>query len=96
MLGPTIPPRVKGPHDLACLRVDSCQVRTFTEIAAVACERQILRIIGSAVLLGDNVLDMMPQFTVLLAQPALFTTLVCAMTDKVPRCRVHLLLDDGV
>lgn len=59
------------------------------EISAVACERQIFRIVGSAVLLCDDVLDMMHQFAVLLAQPTIFAAPVCTTMDKVPRCLVH-------
>ena len=52
------------------------------QIAAVACERQILDILGAAVLLRDDVLDMMSQFAVLLAQTAVFTPLVSASVHK--------------
>jgi len=96
MVGPAILPRVKKPGDFCRLRVDSGRVRALSEIAAVACERQIFRIAGSAVLLRDDVLDMVPQLALLLTQPAVFATLVCATADKVPRCRVHLLLNNGV
>src|SRR6516164_7163431 len=78
------------------MRVDSGQVRALSEIAAVACERQIFGMVGSAVLLRDDVLDMVRQLAVLLAQLAVFATIVRATADKVPGCRVHLLLNAGV
>lgn len=59
----------------------------------MACERQILGVIGSAVLLCDDVLDVMLQFAVLLPQPAVFTTLGSTTTDKVPRRRVHVFTE---
>lgn len=81
-------------RDLSRLRVDSGQVRPLPKIAAVARQRQILWIIGSTVLFCDNVLDVMPHFAVLLAQPTVFATLACATTDKLTRGGVHLSLND--
>lgn len=43
-------------------------------------------------LLCDNVLDMMPQFTVNLAQAAVFAPLARSEADEIPRGRVHRLL----
>jgi hypothetical protein len=75
IVGPPIAPRVKEPRDLSRLRIDSGEVRSLTKIAAVARERQIFCPIGSAVLLCDDVLDMMLQFAVLLVQPAVLAAL---------------------
>ena len=45
---------------------------------------------------GDDVLDVMPHFAVLLSQPAVLATLVCTAADKVTRGGVHLSLSNGV
>ena len=63
------------------------------EIAAVACERQIIQVIGSAVLFGDDVLDVMRQLAVLLAKLAVFAASVRATTHEVACWRIHLLLN---
>jgi hypothetical protein len=96
VVGPLIAPRVKKPDDLSGLRVDSGQVRAFMKIAAVAGERQIVSIFEAAVLLRDDVLDMMPQFAMFLAQTAVFAPPVSPAPHDIPCCPVHLLLDDRV
>ena len=96
VFGPAIAPRMKKPDDLPGVTIDSGQVWTLVKIAAVACESEIIHVIGSTVLLRDDVLDMMRQFAVFLAQPAIFSTLVSAMPDQVPCARFHLLLKRGV
>src|SRR5947209_15524334 len=87
---------MKKRGDLPRLRIDSCQVRTLMKITAMACERKIVRIIGSTVLFRDDVLDMMSQFAVLLAQLAIFASLVSAAPYEVACCSVHLLLNVGI
>ena len=78
------------------MRIDSRQVRTLPKITSVTCEREIFCVIGSAMLLCDDVLDMMFQFTVVLMQPAVFAALVCTMTHKVACRRVHLSLNERI
>jgi len=85
-----------GPCDFCRLRVDSGQVRALSEIAAVACERQIIRIVGSAVLLRDDVLHMPPQLAVLQAQPGSIRNARLRDDGQGPCCCVHVLLNHGV
>ncbi len=47
-------------HNLRTLRVNSTQVRTLAKVAAVARECQVSGIVGAAVLLGRDVLNVMP------------------------------------
>ena len=63
------------------------------QIAAVACQREVIRVLGAAVLLRHDVLYMMDQFGMFLAQPAIFATLASPPPDEVPRRRIHLLLN---
>jgi hypothetical protein len=59
----------------------------------VACQREVIRVLGAAVLLRHDVLYMMDQFGMFLAQPAIFATLASPPPDEVPRRRIHLLLN---
>jgi ABC-type Co2+ transport system permease subunit len=93
MVGPSIMARVKKLRDLSCVRVDSGQIGSLAQVATVACKRQVVRIVGTAVLLCDDVFHMMLQFAVLLAQTAVFAALVSTVTHELPRCLIHLLLD---
>jgi hypothetical protein len=65
--GPVIASRMKKVGNLSSLRVNSGQVRTLTKITSVARERQVIGVVGAAVLLRHDVLDMMPQSTMDLA-----------------------------
>jgi hypothetical protein len=92
VIGPLIASRMKEADNLPRLGINPGQIRTLTEITAVARERQVIGIVGSAVLLRDDVLDVMPQFAMCLAQAAVFAPLASPAADEVPRGRVHLLL----
>jgi hypothetical protein len=83
---------MKKVGNLTGLGVNSGQVRTLAKIAAVACKRQVAGIVGAGVLLRDDVLDVMPQFAMGLAEAAVFAPLASAAADEVPRGRIHLLL----
>jgi hypothetical protein len=80
-------------RNLPSLRVDSRQVRAFVQIAAVACQREIAGIVGAAVLLRRDVLDMVLQAAMFLVQPAVLTPLPGPLPDEVPHRRIHLLLN---
>jgi hypothetical protein len=63
---PPVSPGVKQSLYLARHRVDPTKVWTFVQIAAVASEREIFDNIGTAVLTGHNVFDLMRHDAVLL------------------------------
>jgi hypothetical protein len=46
-------------NELCSRRVDAAQVGTLSEVTTVAGQRQVVIVVGSVVLLGDNVLDVM-------------------------------------
>lgn len=56
-------------------------------------QRQIIGIIGAAVLLCRDVFNMMPQATMFLVQTAIFARVAGSLPDEIPRRRTHLLLD---
>ena len=59
----------------------------------MARQRQILHVIGSAVLFGDDVLDVMRQLAVLLPQVTVFTAFASATAREIASWRVHPLLN---
>ena len=68
---PLVTTRMKQSHYFSRGRVDTCYVGTFAKITAVACKCKIVDFVGAAVLFGDNVLNVMRQFAVLLRQAAI-------------------------
>jgi hypothetical protein len=89
---PSIPAWMKEKRDFPSLRVDSCQIRAFMQIATVACQRQIIDTIGAAVLLRHDVLHMVLQVAMFLVQATIFAPLAGPPLDEVPRRRIHRLL----
>ena len=93
MFFPEIPPGMKKGHHSFSQGINSRKVWPFMEIAAVASQGEIVRMVGAAVLFGHDVLYVMDQFAVLLVQAALFATLAGAPSDGFPCSRIHGLLD---
>ena len=90
VVGPSITPWMKEGRDLPGRGADSCQVWPLMQIAAVACEREIIDVIGAAVLLRHDVLDMMLQVAVCLAQTAILASFAGPAPDEFPRRCVQL------
>ena len=57
MFIPTIPPRVKKRRHLRRPRINPGKVRPLVRIAQMAGQREILRLIATAMLPGDDVFD---------------------------------------
>jgi len=79
---PAVAPRVEERLDLATHRIDAREislVRALLEIAALASQREV---VASAVLLRDDVLDVVRYSAVLLAEQA---TVPCPSAAKLPR-----------
>jgi hypothetical protein len=84
MAVPILPPRVEKYHHLSADDIDSAEIWTFAEITPDARQRQIVQIVGAAVLEWNDVLDlMMPQEHMLLPQPTVFTTVARSFLDRV-------------
>ena len=90
---PSILSGMKEPRNLPGLKVDSGQVRALVEVAAVAGKRQVVWIVGAAVLLRDDVLHVMLQLGMLLAQAAVFATLAGPAAHELARCLIQVLLN---
>ncbi len=74
---------------LAGHRVDSTQVWSLVQIAAMASEREIPAIVAAAVLTSDYVLDLMRYRTMLLAKMAVLAAISSPVTDKQPDSGIH-------
>src|SRR5690348_1384553 len=84
VLIPLLAPRVEDGHNLTTDWVHACEIRALAEIAAVAGQREIVNVVAPAMLLGNEMLDVVRQSAVLLAQQAILTTVVRSSPDKVP------------
>lgn len=69
--------------------IDACQVGALAEIAPVARQRQVVGFVGTAVLFGDNVFDVMRQCTMLLGEQTVFTTILCPSPDEIVGRGIH-------
>jgi hypothetical protein len=65
---PLIAARVEKRNNFIAERVNACEVRPFSQVAAMARERQIGGFIRTTVLLGNYVFDMVSEVTLHLAE----------------------------
>jgi hypothetical protein len=89
VLGPPVAPGVEEWHELTAHGIHARKVRPFAKIAAVAGQREIANVVAPAVLSGDDMLDVVRQPAVLLAQQAILATIIRSSPDKVPRGGIH-------
>lgn len=54
---PSVTPRMEKAYQFAGCWIDACEIGAFPEIATVASQREVLNIVEAAMLLGDNMLD---------------------------------------
>jgi len=81
MIIPPVSARVEKRYHLIRGWVDACKVRSFSQVASVASQSQVGKLITPAVLLGDNMLHMMGKATVLLSKQAVFAAAVGPAPD---------------
>ena len=89
MLCPYVPAWVEERDERRGLYVYARQIRTLTRVTSVAGEGEILRVVGSAVLLRGDVLHVMGKTGLLLAKEAVLATIPGPRADKLPRLGVH-------
>lgn len=75
--------------DAASQGIDPTQIRPLVKVAAMACEREILDLIRPAVLAGNDMLNVMQEFAVVLVKPAILAPLPGALADKPPGCGIN-------
>jgi hypothetical protein len=71
--------------------VNPREIGAFVEVAAMASQRQVGCVVQSAMLLRNDVFDVMEQVTVLLRQPAVFATRAGSFTNESPRFSIHAI-----
>jgi hypothetical protein len=89
VLSPLVAPRVKERHELTTDWIHACEIRAVAEITAVAGQGEIVSVVTPAMLLRNDMLDVVHQAAVLLAEQAILTTVVGSTPDHVPRSGVH-------
>ncbi len=73
-----------------CLGINACEIRAFAQIAVDAGEREIVLAIPATMLSGANVFDVeRSKRRVVLMKPAVFTSMPCPFTDKLPHRLRH-------
>lgn len=61
MVGPSVVTRMKKLRDFASVRVNAAEIRAFVTIAFRAGKREIVGVISTTMLTGDDVLDVKTQ-----------------------------------
>jgi hypothetical protein len=89
VIRPRVSARMEQRHDIVIRRVDSCQIRSFVQVATIASEREVLEVVRAAVLSRGDVFDVMAKASYLLPQQAVFAAITRALADKGSRGRVH-------
>jgi len=89
MLSPAVAPGVEEGHKLTADGIHAREVWALAKVAAVAGQREIVNVIAPAVLFGDDMLNVVRQLALLLAQQAILATVIRPAPDKVPRSGVH-------
>jgi hypothetical protein len=89
MLSPAVAPGVEEGHKLTTDGIHAREVGALAKVAAVAGQREIFNVIAPAVLFGDDMLNVVRQLAVLLAQQAILATVIRPAPDKVSRGGVH-------
>lgn len=86
---PSVPPWVVQTHDLARLGIDARQVRALEAIAVKARHRQVLGESRTAVLPGDDVVDLERRGGDVLGLLAILATPLRSLPDEPLQRRVH-------
>lgn len=84
VLGPAVPPWMKESGACAGQRVDPSKIRPLPQIASMAGKREIDWIVRATMLPGDNMLDVMTQFAVALAEQAVLASVSSPLANEGP------------
>ena len=55
----------------------------------MARQRKVIDIIGTSMLPGNHVLDVMQEFAIVLVKPAILTSIASPLTDEPPGTGIH-------
>ena len=80
---PSVASRMKKVLHKAGQGIDTTQIWPLVKIATMACQREVVDVVGAAMLLGNHMLDMMQQFSMILVQTTIFAPLSgCSRTNR--------------
>jgi hypothetical protein len=80
---PLIPARVEDRHDFLGQRVNPRKIRTLSQIATMASQRQVAKFLGPAMLLGNNVFNVVSEITMFLLKKTILTPILGPPTDQI-------------
>jgi hypothetical protein len=86
---PAIPAWMEQTHDIARVWIDSGEVGPFVQVTIGAGESEVFDAIATAVLSRHDVLDVEPQFRVLLRSAAVFAAMSGPLANQLAHKRVH-------
>jgi broad specificity polyphosphatase/5'/3'-nucleotidase SurE len=89
VLRPLVTSGVKEGHNLAADWIHAGEIRALLEIAAMAGKRKIVHVVTPAVLPGNDMLDVVCELAMLLAQQAVLATVVRSPPNEVLHASVH-------
>lgn len=83
--------------DFICVRISTCQIRTFVTVTRDAGQSKIAQSVIPTVLLCDDMFDVerVKRF-VFLPQVAILATIFSPRTDPLPRRRIHGSMTTGL
>lgn len=84
VLPPPLAPRMKEGDNEAVLGVDGGEVRSLLQVTADATQTEVVHVVGSMVLLSDDMIDLMREDRRFLREPAIFAGSVGAPLDERP------------
>ena len=80
---------MKKARQLLCDRIDGSKIRAFLQIAAMACQRQVRRIVVPLVLPSHNMLHMMGKLTIILMDAAILAAVERPSANELSCCQAN-------
>src|SRR5262249_55217536 len=86
---PIVLTRVKERCELAGVRVDARKIWTFECVAPCAGQGEVIGLVASAMLLGDDVFDVVSELDLFLAEETILATVAGTRSDVGLDLRIH-------
>lgn len=87
MIAPVLTSRIKQPCHFTRVRVDGTQIASFAKVAQDARKSQVVQCCGTAVFLGDDMIDLMRRKGIVLVNQTVFTPVIGSFGDLSPYLR---------
>lgn len=83
-------PRMKKRNELPRFRIEASDVWTLMQVAVLTAQRQIVGVVSTAMLPGNDMLDVKTEERLmLLAKAAILTAMVRPVTDELAKVGLH-------